>query len=83
VVAVDCSVALALALFAVEELDYRHAGDVFLKEGVEPGQMGSYILKCYADAVLEEDGCVEHEGKDGEDDESELPVDEEHEDDND
>jgi hypothetical protein len=56
----------ARLLFAIEELHDAHAGDVFLKVGVDAGNSGADAAVGVANVFAEEKGDDEDEGKHGE-----------------
>ncbi len=62
-------------LFAIEELHDAHAGNVFLKIGIDAGNGGTYAAVGVADEQAEEIGDDEDEGEDGEGVEGEAMVD--------
>jgi hypothetical protein len=74
VLGVDGGEGVEGALFAVEELDYRHPRDVFLGKGVDPGSGGALATVAVADAGAEDASDEENGGDDGERKQGERPA---------
>ena len=72
--AVDGLEVVVGALLAIEELDHAHAGDVFLRKGVDARDRGADPTVGVADTFAEDAGDEDDDRQDGEGDEREPPV---------
>src|ERR1039458_9879293 len=78
VLAVDVFKVLVGARLAVEELHYRHAGDVFLGEAVDARDGGTHAAVALAHVVAEDARDDENQGQNGESEQGQPPTDGKH-----
>ena len=67
-VGIDFGIFSGFACFTVKQLDDGHSGNMLLKKGVQPGEVGEDILEGRPDLVFKCYCRIDHQGQNAQDD---------------